>query len=112
MMKLLLLHKRNICSDGTLATVENCPNKKCESQQDQCPDGTEYWQLSKVEIPIAKGVGQFCLNAAVGIQQGAGPVVQIGVDVATLNGASSAVITWLNMVDCGLFSEWESECMH
>lgn len=76
-------------SDGSVPDKANCgPDKVCKNPQDQCPTGTEFRQLSRVDVPIAKGVGEFCLNAAVGIQLGAGSVIQIGVDAAVLGGVN------------------------
>lgn len=76
-----------MCSDGSVPDKANCgADQVCKSPQDRCPSDTALYSLSAVDVPIAQGVGEFCLNAGVGIQLGAGLVVQIGVDAAVVGG--------------------------
>jgi hypothetical protein len=99
MTRVLSVSKRNACSDGSLPDPENCDGS-CTAGGSLCPNGTEYWKLSGVAVPIAKGVGELCLNAGVGIIRGAGTVVQIGVDAAVLDGAAPCCEDMLS--SCGL----------
>lgn len=80
------------CSDGSLPDEANCGTDGCKSLDAQCPNGTVFWQLSRVDVPVGKGVGELCLNAAVGIRIGSGTVAQIGVDAAVLGGVALASV--------------------
>lgn len=67
----------------------------CHSEHDKCPGGAELLQLSMVTVPIAAGVAQTCLNAAVGIRLGSGDVVNIGVDALLLGRALRVLLACL-----------------
>lgn len=100
-------------SDGSAPDKANCgPEEVCSSPEQQCPNGTEFWQLSRVDVPISKGVGEYCLNAAVGVRIGSGSVVQIGVDAAVLGGVAlpSAAFCGMSCIDLLSFLVRYSYC--